>query len=118
MFFMQRQITVLVTQHHNRLPTIIALLPVLHLSYICPQSPQIMGPHQHQNLLPTTKPTQVLPPVQTAGRLTSIMVWPAQHSSTSSTSDHHNDNTKSHDLAHKIINKIKQKFKVGDVPFP
>lgn len=39
-------------------------------------------------------------------------------SSTSSTSNHHNDNTKSHDLAHKIINKIKQKFKVGDVPFP
>ena len=39
-------------------------------------------------------------------------------SSTSSTSNHHNDNTKSHDLAQKIINKIKQKFKVGDVPFP
>jgi hypothetical protein len=40
-------------------------------------------------------------------------------SSTSSTSNHHhNDNTKSSDLAHKIINKIKQKFKVGDVPFP
>ena len=38
--------------------------------------------------------------------------------STSSTSNHHNDNTKSHDLAQKIINKIKQKFKVGDVPFP
>ena len=71
---MQRQITVLVTQHHNRLPTIIALLPVFHLSYICPQSHQIMGPHQHQNLLPTTKPTQILPPVQTAGRLTRIMV--------------------------------------------
>lgn len=39
-------------------------------------------------------------------------------SSTSSTSNHHNDNTKSRDLAQKIINKIKQKFKVGDVPFP
>ena len=40
-------------------------------------------------------------------------------SSTSiSTSNHHNDNTKSNDLAQKIINKIKQKFKVGDVPFP
>jgi hypothetical protein len=39
-------------------------------------------------------------------------------SSTSSTSNHHDDNTKSNDLAQKIINKIKQKFKVGDVPFP
>lgn len=39
-------------------------------------------------------------------------------STSSSTSTHHNDNTKSHDLAQKIINKIKQKFKVGDVPFP
>ncbi|HET7147280.1 MAG TPA: hypothetical protein VFI73_02165 [Candidatus Nitrosopolaris sp.] len=38
--------------------------------------------------------------------------------STSSTNTHHNDNTKSHDLAKQIINKIKQKFKVGDVPFP
>ncbi len=38
--------------------------------------------------------------------------------STGSTGNHHNDNTKSHDLAQKIINKIKQKFKVGDVPFP
>jgi len=38
--------------------------------------------------------------------------------STSSTSNHDNDNTKSHDLAQKIINKIKQKIKVGDVPFP
>ncbi len=36
----------------------------------------------------------------------------------SSTGNHHNDNTKSHDLAQKIINNIKQKFKVGDVPFP
>jgi hypothetical protein len=38
--------------------------------------------------------------------------------SSTSTSNHHNDNTKSNDLAQKIINKIKQKFKVGDVPFP
>jgi len=38
--------------------------------------------------------------------------------STSSTNNHDNDNTKSHDLAQKIINKIKQKIKVGDVPFP
>jgi hypothetical protein len=36
----------------------------------------------------------------------------------SSTGDHHKDNTNSHDLAQKIINKIKQKLKVGDVPFP
>ena len=71
---MQCQITVLLTQHHNRLPKIIALLPVLPLSYICPPSHQIMGLHQHQNLLPTTKPTQILPLVQTAGRLTRIMV--------------------------------------------
>jgi hypothetical protein len=39
-------------------------------------------------------------------------------SSTSSTSNHNKDNMNSHDLAHKIINKIKQKFKVGDIPFP
>ena len=39
-------------------------------------------------------------------------------SSSSSSSNHHNDNTNSHDLAQTIINKIKQKFKVGDVPFP
>jgi hypothetical protein len=38
--------------------------------------------------------------------------------STMSTSNHHKDNTNSHDLAHKIINNIRQKFKVGDVPFP
>ena len=38
--------------------------------------------------------------------------------STGSTGDHHRDNTNSHDLAQKIINKIKQKLKVGDVPFP
>ena len=36
----------------------------------------------------------------------------------SSAGDHHKDNTNSHDLALKIINKIKQKLKVGDVPFP
>ena len=36
----------------------------------------------------------------------------------STTGDHHKDNTNSHDLAQKIINKIKQKLKVGDVPFP
>jgi len=36
----------------------------------------------------------------------------------STTGDHHRDNTNSHDLAQKIINKIKQKLKVGDVPFP
>lgn len=40
------------------------------------------------------------------------------HGTSTSTSNHHNDNTKSNDLAQKIINKIKQKFKVGDVPFP
>ena len=39
-------------------------------------------------------------------------------STSTSTSNYHNDNTKSNDLAQKIINKIKQKFKVGDVPFP
>jgi hypothetical protein len=36
----------------------------------------------------------------------------------STTGDHHKDNTNSLDLAQKIINKIKQKLKVGDVPFP
>ena len=36
----------------------------------------------------------------------------------STTGDHHKDNTNSHDLAQKIINKIKQKLKVGDVRFP
>ena len=40
------------------------------------------------------------------------------HGTSTSTSNHHNDNSKSNDLAQKIINKIKQKFKVGDVPFP
>ncbi len=117
---MQRQITVLVTQHHNRLPTIIARLPVLPLSYICPQSHQIMGPHQHQNLLPTTKPTQILPPVQTAGRLTRIMVpapaAPAAPAIVITITLIHMILPRR--LAQMIINKIKQKFKVGDVPFP
>jgi hypothetical protein len=36
----------------------------------------------------------------------------------STTGNHHKDNSNSHDLAQKIINKIKQKLKVGDVPFP
>jgi hypothetical protein len=36
----------------------------------------------------------------------------------STTGDHHKANTNSYDLAQKIINKIKQKLKVGDVPFP
>lgn len=39
-------------------------------------------------------------------------------STTGSSSDHHKDNANSHDLAQKIINKIKQNLKVGDVPFP
>jgi hypothetical protein len=39
-------------------------------------------------------------------------------STTTSSSDHHKDNTNSQDLAQKIINKIKQNLKVGDVPFP
>jgi hypothetical protein len=39
-------------------------------------------------------------------------------STTASSSDHHKDNANSHDLAQKIINKIKQNLKVGDVPFP
>jgi hypothetical protein len=37
----------------------------------------------------------------------------------SSSGNHHKDNSnKSHDLAHNIISKIKQKLKVGDIPFP
>jgi len=39
-------------------------------------------------------------------------------STTTSSSDHHKDHAHSHDLAQKKINKIKQKLKVGDVPFP
>jgi len=34
------------------------------------------------------------------------------------TSDHHDDSSNSISLAQKIIKKIKQKFKAGDVPFP
>jgi hypothetical protein len=38
--------------------------------------------------------------------------------SSAGSSEHHKDKTNSHDLAQKIINKIKQNLKVGDVPFP
>ena len=43
-----------------------------------------------------------------------------QHSTStdSSNSNHHKDNNNSHDSSQKIINKIKQKLKVGDIPFP
>ncbi len=35
-----------------------------------------------------------------------------------STSDHHEGNTNSMNLAQKIIKKVREKFKAGDVPFP
>ena len=43
-----------------------------------------------------------------------------QHSTStdSSNSNHHKDNNNSYDSSQKIINKIKQKLKVGDIPFP
>ena len=62
---------------------------------------------QRQNRLTAATPTQMLPyrtPVQTAGRITPMMA--------PSSGNHHKDNSnKSHDLAHNIINKIKQKSK-------
>lgn len=36
----------------------------------------------------------------------------------SGTSNHHEDSSNSISLAQKIIKKIKQKFKAGDIPFP
>jgi len=43
-----------------------------------------------------------------------------QHSTSfdNSNSNHHKDNNNSYDPAQKIINKIKEKLKVGDIPFP
>ncbi len=43
-----------------------------------------------------------------------------QHSTSidNSNSNHHKDNNNSHDPLHNIINKSKQKLKVGDIPFP
>ena len=50
---------------------------------------------------------------------TSVSTGSSTGSTTGSTTgNHHKDNSNSHDLAQKIINKIKQKLKVGDVPFP
>jgi len=113
MLFMQCRITVLVTQHHNRLPKIIALLPVLPLSYICPPS------HQNNGTSSTSEPSiNNKADTNSATGSNSGTAHTHHGTSTGSTGNHHNDNTKSHDLAQKIINKIKQKFKVGDVPFP
>jgi len=40
------------------------------------------------------------------------------HDGASSINQHKNSSNKSHDVVHKILNKIKHKLKVGDIPFP